>query len=57
MTIGKHGVALVSKRIRDEKQEEELNRLKLLGVSIEVINDNKKKVRYKRVYNKKSTKI
>ena len=40
------------KEIRDEKQEEELNRLKLLGVSIEVINDNKKKVRYKRVYNK-----
>ena len=40
------------KEIRDEKQEEELNRLKLLGVSIEVINYNKKKVRYKRVYNK-----
>ena len=40
------------KEIRDEKQEEELNRLKLLGVSIEIINDNKKKVRYKRVYNK-----
>ncbi|MCI6276548.1 MAG: hypothetical protein MR639_07390, partial [Clostridium sp.] len=40
------------KEIRDEKQEEELNRLKLLGVSIEVLNDNKKKVRYKRVYNK-----
>ena len=40
------------KEIRDEKQEEELNRLKLLGVSIEVINDNKKKVIYKRVYNK-----
>ena len=40
------------KEIRDEKQEEELNRLKLLGVSIEVINDNKNKVRYKRVYNK-----
>lgn len=40
------------KEIRDEKQEEELNRLKLLGVSIEGINDNKKKVRYKRVYNK-----
>lgn len=40
------------KEIRDEKQEEELNRLKLLGVSIEIINDNKNKVRYKRVYNK-----
>lgn len=40
------------KEIRDEKQEEELNRLKLLGVSIEIINDNKNKLRYKRVYNK-----
>ena len=40
------------KEIRDEKQEEELNRIKLLGVSIEIINDNKNKVRYKRVYNK-----
>lgn len=40
------------KEIRDEKQEEELNRLKLLGVNIEIINDNKNKLRYKRVYNK-----
>lgn len=44
------------KEVRDEKNEieltKEINRLKLLGVSIEVINDNIKKPRYKRVYNK-----
>ena len=44
------------REVRDEKNEieltKEINRLKLLGVSIEVINDNIKKPRYKRVYNK-----
>lgn len=44
------------KEVRDEKNEieltKEINRLKLLGVNIEVINDNIKKPRYKRVYNK-----